>query len=201
MPQELTVQGAIEARRAIRKYTDQPVTDAEIHEVIREAGLAPSSMNVQPWRVLAIKDPETKKRLRGASMNQQQVEHAPVVFVILTDTKDTMETLRETVSPGYADKIDEQAKVVYGVYSGMPDDLREQAMIRFTFIFLGFLLLAAQSKGFGTSPMTGFEPQKVKEVLGLPDHVHVSVMVAMGRPDEEGFPHHRHSVERILKTV
>lgn len=198
MSQHLTVKEAIESRRSIRKYTDQPVTEAEIREVVRLAGLAPSSMNVQPWRVVAVTDHDTRVKLRAAAYNQAQVEAAPVVFAILTDTKDTMETIKETVHPGYGDKVDAQAETVKGVYAGMPDDAREQAMIRFTYIFLGFFLLAAESLGFATSPMTGFEPQKVKEVLGLPDHVHVSALVAMGHKNEEGFSHHRHAVDRIL---
>lgn len=198
MSHHLTVQQAIESRRSIRKYTDQPITEAEIRELVRLAGLAPSSMNVQPWRVVAVTDPETKVKLRGAAYNQAQVEAAPVVFAILTDTNDTMETIKETVHPGYGEQVDAQAETVRGVYAGMPDEFREQMMIRFTYIFLGFFLLAAESMGFATSPMTGFVPEQVKEVLGLPDHVHVSALVAVGYKNEEGFSHHRHSVDRIL---
>ena len=48
------------------------------------------------------------------------------------------------------------------------------------------------------SPMLGFDPAKVKEALGLPEHVMIPAMISIGRGDEEGFTHHRHSLKRIV---
>ncbi|MNY57289.1 NADH dehydrogenase [compost metagenome] len=59
-------------------------------------------------------------------------------------------------------------------------------------------MLAAQSLGYSTSVMGGFEPEKIKEVLGLPAHVTVPALVAIGVGDEAGFPTHRHEVDRIV---
>ena len=48
-------------RRSIRKYTNQPISDEDLQEII-EAGLyAPSNMNYQPWYFLVIKSDEKKK--------------------------------------------------------------------------------------------------------------------------------------------
>jgi hypothetical protein len=41
----------------------------------------------------------------------------------------------------------------------------------------------------------------VKRVLGLPAHVRIPAIVAMGRGAEEGFPHHRHPLERIARAA
>jgi hypothetical protein len=46
--------------------------------------------------------------------------------------------------------------------------------------------------------MLGFNPAKVKEALGLPAHVAIPALVAIGRGDEEGFTHHRHSVAQLV---
>ena len=67
------------------------------------------------------------------------------------------------------------------------------------YIALGFLLLAAESLGYQTSAMMGFTEAEVKAVLGLPAHVRVLALVALGRGVEEGLPHHRHPLERILR--
>ena len=49
--------------------------------------------------------------------------------------------------------------------------------------------------------MAGFDAEKVKQLLGLPSHVRVPALVAIGRGVEEGFPHHRHELSRIVRTA
>ena len=46
--------------------------------------------------------------------------------------------------------------------------------------------------------MLGFDPEKVKPALGLPAHVRITALVAIGIADEEGFPHHRHAVDTLV---
>jgi nitroreductase len=66
-------------------------------------------------------------------------------------------------------------------------------------IALGYLLISARGLGYDTVPMLGFQADKVKEILGLPVHAQIAAMVPLGKRAEDGFPHHRHSVERITK--
>lgn len=49
--------------------------------------------------------------------------------------------------------------------------------------------------------MAGFDVDTVKRVLGLPGHVRIPALVAIGRGAEEGFPHHRHALERIVRAA
>ena len=49
--------------------------------------------------------------------------------------------------------------------------------------------------------MTGFDAEQVKALLGLPAHVKVPALVAIGRGAEEGFSHHRHPLTRILRSA
>jgi nitroreductase len=55
----------------------------------------PSSYNMQPWRFVVVRDPEQRKRLRMAAMNQAQVEQAPVVIVACGDFSGWKEDLEE----------------------------------------------------------------------------------------------------------
>ena len=71
----------------------------------------------------------------------------------------------------------------------MPENEREAWGNAQANIFLGFLLLAAKSLGYDTSPMLGFDPEAVKALLGLPPHVRVPALVAIGKGAESGFPH------------
>lgn len=77
-------------RRSVRSYTDQPVPDAPLDAVL-EAGLyAPSGMNTQGVRLVAIRDPETiahLSRLNAAVMgaSTDPFYGAPCVIVVLSD--------------------------------------------------------------------------------------------------------------------
>jgi len=69
------------------------------------------------------------------------------------------------------------------------------------YIALGYLLLAAEARGLQTSPMAGFDPAAVAELLGLPKHARIPALVAIGHGAEEGFPSHRLPLESILRVA
>ena len=48
---------------AVRAFTDEPVADTVIHEILDDARFAPSGGNRQPWRVAVVKDPTLRRRL------------------------------------------------------------------------------------------------------------------------------------------
>ena len=201
MEQELTVAQAAHARNSIRKYTDEPISDETIRELVELAGLAPSPWNIQPWRIIAVKDPETKNKLMEAAYGQPQVGASAVTFVIYTDMTEAIDNVENTIHPGMKDKEAETAKSIRDHFANYSESDfhwwgRAQA-----YTFMGFLMLAAQSKGYATSGMLGFMPDKVKELFDLPAHAEIPALVAMGRPAEDGFPHHRHNFDHFAKIV
>lgn len=58
---------AIKARRSIRKFKPDPVSDQQIKELLEAARLAPSGVNLQPWRFVVVKSTEARKRLNEAT--------------------------------------------------------------------------------------------------------------------------------------
>ena len=48
-------------RRSIRKYSDAPVTDAQVDAILQAAFRAPTSSNIQSYTVITVRDPETKQ--------------------------------------------------------------------------------------------------------------------------------------------
>ena len=76
----MTFTEIIEARRSIRTYQDKPV-DSSLLEQIAEAGRkAPSSLNRQEWRFIAIADPALRAQMIEACKGQPSVTEAPVIF-------------------------------------------------------------------------------------------------------------------------
>jgi nitroreductase len=195
----LTVQQAAEQRRSIRKYKDQAIPESDIREMLRIASLAPSPWNLQPWRVEVVQTPEMKEKLMAAAYGQPQVGAAPVVFAIWSDMPNVLEKVEDTIHPGMADRTESIAKEMRETFAKY-----EQGELYWwgrgqAYTFFGYLMLAAQALGYSSSPMLGFVPEQVREVLGLPKDAPIAALLAVGVADEEGFPHHRHELERFVR--
>jgi nitroreductase len=198
----LTVREAAERRRSIRSYEPEPVPMEDIEEILRLAGLAPSAFNVQPWRFVVVQTPEVKERLAAAAYNQRQVHAAPAVIVLYTDMQDALERVDEVLHPGMDAATRATARAgMLRPFAAMSEAEREAWGAEQGHIALGYLLLAAESHGYQTSPMAGFDKEAVKRLLGLPSSVRVPALIAIGRGAEEGFEHHRHGVDRIARVA
>ncbi len=200
--QVLTVTEAAEARRSIRKFDPTPIPRANLEEILRVTGLAPSPWNVQPWRFVIVEDETTKSKLQEAAYGQGQVGGAPAVIVLYSDMTDALDTIEETVHPGMrGPQGDKAAADIRGTFGAFSDADRAAWGFAESNIALGYLLLTAQAHGYSTSPMLGFDPEKVKALLGLPSDARIPALVAIGIGAEPGFPHHRHAVERVARFV
>lgn len=76
----------IQARRSIRRYTDEPVSDADVQELLEAAMAAPSASNRQPWEFIVVRDAGLRERLAVAHRYAYMAAQAPVVIVVLGDT-------------------------------------------------------------------------------------------------------------------
>lgn len=198
----LDVREAAARRRSVRAYDPAPIPAADLEAILDVVRLAPSAFNLQPWRFVVVQTPEVKARLAAAPYNQRQVLSAPAVIVLYTDMRDTLATLDEVVHPGLDAKGRETTlATVRGIFGKQSEAEQEAWAANQGHIALGYLLLAAESHGYQTSPMAGFEPEAVKALLGLPAHVRIPALVAIGRGAEEGYAHHRHALERIVRAA
>ncbi len=196
----LTVAEAIETRRSIRKFVREPMNEGDLREILRLASLAPSAWNAQTWRFAVVQTTEIKEQLQAAAYGQPQVTNAPAVIVVYSDMEDTLNTVEETAHPGMGDEgRTGQRKTFDGAFGSQDVAQRGQWGLSQANIAFGFLMLAARGLGYDTVPMLGFQPDKVRELLGLPEHVQFAGLLPIGKRAEDGFPHHRHNVERVTK--
>lgn len=197
-----SVTEAIESRRSIRKFVQEPMPQADLRELIRLASLAPSANNVQPARFVVITDPALKAKLQEVSYNQSQITSAPAVIVIYSDMEDFLGNVEETVHPNMGEEqIKTRAAGLRAQFEGQDVAQRGQWGLAQANIAFGFLMLAVRGMGYDSVPMLGFQPDKVRELLGLPEHAQIAGLLPVGIRAEDGYPHHRHSVERIAKFM
>ncbi len=196
----LSATEAIETRRSIRTFVQEPLDQNDLREILRLASLAPSAWNAQTWRFAVVQDPQLKERLQEAAYGQKQITNAPAVIVVYSDMEDTLQTVEETAHPGMGEQgRTGQRQTFDRVFGAQEEAQRGQWGLAQANIAFGFLMIAARGLGYDTVPMLGFDPAKVREILGLPAHVQFAGLLPVGKRAEEGFPHHRHSVDRIAK--
>lgn len=197
---ETTAAQAAELRRSIRQYDDTPIAESDLRELLRLAGRAPSAYNAQPWRFVVVQDEAIKAKLADAAYGQMQVLRAPATIVVYSDMQSALERMPESMHPDMpADARAAGVESFRGTFTGQTVDERESWGNAQSYIALGYLLLLAESLGFATSPMLGFDPAKVKTLLGLPAHVRIPALVAIGYAAEEGFRPHRLPAETLVE--
>lgn len=198
----LSVTEAAERRRSIRAFEPDAIPREDLTQILDVVRLAPSAFNIQPWRFIAVESPELKTQLAAAAYNQRQVISAPAVFVLYTDMADSLNRVDELLHPGMDEAQKESVKAtILKNFGSMSEEAQESWAASQGNIALGYLLLAIESHGYQSSPMAGFDADKVKALLNLPPNVRVPAIIAIGKGIEDGFEHHRHSIGRIASFV
>ncbi len=75
---------AIQSRRSVRVFTNDPVKKSDLIECLELALLAPTSSNLQPWEFYWIKNKNKKKKLVKYCLNQSAARTAQELIVVVT---------------------------------------------------------------------------------------------------------------------
>jgi len=197
-----TIEQVAAHRRSIRRYRPDAISEHDLLDLLRVATRAPSPWNLQPWRFVVVRSPEAKKQLRAAAFGQAQVEAASAVIVLYSDMEDALAHVDEVQHPAWpSERRTNTRDRVLAHFANLTPEQVHQWGRAITYTALGYLLLAAEAFGLGSSPMLGFDPAKVKAQFELPPHAEVAALIALGYPDEPGLDPHRIPVENITRFV
>jgi nitroreductase len=182
----------IRERRATPHFDSIPVPDEDLEKILDAGMAAPSGYNLQPWRFVVVRDPERRKKLREAAMGQPKVEEAPVILVVCGDPlawkNGDLELMLKTGNQhGMPESGNEGARKAVaglldghgGTAAGIGGDVNLWVN-RHTMIAFTTCMWMAEALGYDTAPMEGFWEDKVRTVLGIPEHVRVVAMLAIG---------------------
>mgnify|MGYP003847272997 CR=1 FL=1 len=107
--------------------------------------------------------------------------------------------LDEVIHPGVqGERREAQKQAIQRAFAAMGQEARKAWASGQSYILLGYLLLLLEAYGLGSVPMLGFDPERVRAILGLPSHAAIPALVALGYPAEEGYPSHRLPLERVV---
>jgi nitroreductase len=191
-------------RYATKKFDTTKKVSKEDLETLKEAiRLSASSFGLQPYRILIIENPELRAKLQPAAWGQSQIVDASqlIVFANITNFGETeidasiANTTKTRGLPadalkGYGDFM--KSKIVV-----LPEDVRNTWASKQTYLALGNLLNAASELKIDVTPMEGFEPTQVNEILGLGKlGLNASLLATIGYRHEEDTTQHYAKVRK-----
>lgn len=178
---------SIKARRSINYFeTGKRLTDEKLNELLSLANLAPSSFDLQPWRVVAVRDPERKKVLRRCAMDQAKVEDASAVLIMIADPDGVEENMDRVLDSwiqlGYmkAEMRETYAGMMKSLYGAKDSLTRKVFAVKNTGLFAMNLMLAAKGIGLETHPMDGFDEACIKKEFNIPEDKIIPMIIAVG---------------------
>jgi nitroreductase len=168
----MDLESAIRERRSVRQYTDKPVSDEVLRELIDAAILAPSARNEQPWLFTVVRDKALLKHLstegKAATLAAMLASNAPSAYV---------ETLKD---PAYDIFYNAPVLIVIASASDGP-----WAAVNCSLAAQN-LMLAARAAGLGTcwigQAQAFLSSAKGKAALGLPNECAPVAAIIMGYP-------------------
>ncbi|MDQ8196319.1 nitroreductase family protein [Coraliomargarita sp. SDUM461004] len=178
----------IEARRSIKHYDpEHEMPEEDLARLIELTKLAPSSFNMQNYRMVVVRDPELRKQIRAAAWDQAHVTDASVLFIMCADLKAHEADPAKYWSHAPQEVQDILGPMILPFYQDKPQLIRDEG-IRST-AFAGMtLMLAAKEMGYGSCPMIGFDGEVVSKLINVPeDHV-LSFIIAVGKEAKPAWP-------------
>jgi nitroreductase len=192
---------AIKQRWATKMFEDRKVPDELVDQLLEAVRLAPSGLNIQPWRIKVITDPDLKARLSPAAWDEPQIKSCShlLVFCADTDYPGLVEKLLAGMKANHVpDKVYDIVKGIAEEMGHMPPEDWFAYSQGNVCIAISYALLAAKDLGFDSCPMTHFKPAEFAEILELPANLVPVMLCPLGYAAHEAPPKWRYPVQDLL---
>ena len=181
---------ALEWRYAVKKMNGTKIPAEKLNNILEATRLAPSAFGLTPYTIIVVEDEATRKKLQPAFYNQSQIVDGSAVIVFAAwnnvTEKEVAEYMQDIAEQrGVAvDSLNEFAGYINGSLKKLSADQARIWADKQAYIALGFGLVAAASEQIDATPMEGFAPDAVDEVLGLKAlGLHSTVALTLGYRD------------------
>ena len=194
---------AIRTRRSGHNFDPdaQALDDETLEELIRDAALAPSSYNLQPWEFGAVQDDDRLEEVVELAYGQDHIREAGTAILVVghTEAETADRVFDEWEQAGRMDEASAEQTKAQTVEMYDDEQMGRDYGIRNASLAAENLLLSAHARGLKATPMIGFDAEGIAEFLDLPaDKVPVMLIAVgpSGGDEPERLP--RRSVDEIL---
>ncbi|GIG01302.1 malonic semialdehyde reductase [Catellatospora citrea] len=161
--------------RTANTFTDEPVTDEQVRAIYDLVKYAPTSLNMQPLRVVLVRSEQARERLveQMADGNKAKTGKAPLVAILAADTN-------------FHDKLPDLFPHAPGIrdwFTG--DDAARANTAQFNAALqVGYFILGVRAAGLAAGPMTGFDATGIEKEFFADGEHKVLAVVNIGKPGE-----------------
>ena len=158
---------AILERRSIRKYTNEPVSESDIKDLLRAAMAAPSAHNKQPWEFIVVKDRQLLTEITKFHPYSKMLNEAPIAIIVCGDQRrDYSEYWVQDCSAATENiLLAAQNKGLGAVWLGV---YPHEDMV-----------------------------ERLRKIFGIPEHIITLNVIAVGHPAETKKPSDRYDEDRV----
>ncbi len=171
----------------------KPVTEDKVARILEAARLAPTSSGLQPFEIIVVTNPEVRAKIQEIAWNQAQITDGSHLLVFAAWDNYTAERIN-----GMFDLVNEERgiknegwenyrQMLLNMYPPRDAQVNFEHAARQAYIGFGMALARAAFEGVDSTPMEGFDPDKLDEILGLREKGLRSVTILpLGYRKEDG---------------
>ena len=171
----------IMSRTSIRSFTGDPVSKDQLETILKAGMAAPTAMNMQPWRFVAVTDKDKIASVFGSGPRSEMFSTAGAVIVVCGQ------------------------KTVMQRPFGQPDAPETEQPNMFWFEDCSAaaenVLLAAKALGLGAVWTAGYPAEErtapIAAALGIPENIGVLCIIPVGVPAEDPAPKDKWKPENV----
>ncbi len=171
----------------------KPVPEEKVEHILEAVRLTATSSGLQPYDVIVVSNPELRQQIKPHAWGQQQITDCSHLLVFAAWDNYSVERInmmfdlvneeRGNVNEGW----ENYRKQLLATYPARDAETNYQHAARQAYIGVGTALIAAAYEGVDSTPMEGFDPIKVDEILGLGERgLRSVVMIPLGYRETEG---------------
>ena len=181
-------------RYATKKMdASKSVPEEIVNRILEAIRLSASSSGLQPYQVIVVKNKALREQIVPHAWNQQQIvdgSHLLVFAAWDNYTEQRINTMFDLVNEerGFTNEgWEAYRQKILAAYPPRPAEVNYEHAARQAYIGLGTALIAAAEEGVDSTPMEGFDPEKVDEILGLKEKgLRSVILLPLGYRQEEG---------------
>lgn len=169
----MSVLESLNWRYATKRMTGEKVPPEKVHAILEAARLAPTSSGLQPFTIISVSDRKLLEKIKPIANNQPQITEASHLLVFAAwddvsagqiDKYFGQVTRERNLAP---DAMDRYKNWLTGYFAGLTPEGRFHAAARQAYIAFGVAIVAAAEQQVDATPMEGFNPAALDELLGI----------------------------------
>ena len=178
-------------RYAAKKMNGKTVPQEKLDYILEAARLAPSSSGLQPYKIFVITNKELLQKIKPVAWDQSQILDASHVLVFAAWDEYTLGRIESVFEYTLEQRglppatMDAYKEKLWGMYEPLSDDWHANHAAKQAYISFAMAIAAAAEQKVDATPMEGFTPEAVDELLGLKEQgLKSALILTLGYRDE-----------------